>query len=207
MADLFSRLLPISSSFSPQTQATALPSTRVYALHTSPTDRTTTLLHPAGYPTTTPPAFSITLNKTTKPNVLVYRGMPHTSPPIGDARFHSFSSTTDVTLRGEAVHMKQSKLSGSFTVETGRWGSFKWHLNQMTASSLEMRDSEGRVIAVVKGVSGGFGERRLEVLVPCQERFVELVVVTGMVGMVVTKEVLRAGMEGVVDAVGSVAGV
>ncbi|GAB1211365.1 hypothetical protein ATERTT37_000478 [Aspergillus terreus] len=168
-------------------------------------DRATTLLHPAGYPTTTPPAFSVTVNKTTKPNVLVYRGMPHTSPPIGDARFHSFSSTTDVALRGEAVRMKQSKLSGSFTVETGRWGSFKWHLNQMTASSLEMRDSEGRVIAVVRGIAGG--ERRLEVLVPCQERFVELVVVTGMVGMVVTKEVLRAGVEGVVDAVGSVAGV
>ncbi|KAL5358603.1 hypothetical protein BJX96DRAFT_173595 [Aspergillus floccosus] len=207
MGDLFARLLPVSSSFSPQSQQMAVPSSRVYTLRTSPADRHTTLLQPAGYPETSPPAFSVTVSKTTKPNVVIYRGAAHASPPIGDARFHTFSSTTDVTLRGEPVRMKQSQLSGSFAVETGRWGSFKWHLNQMTGSSLELKDSAGRVMAVLKSRAGGFGERKLEILVPCEERFVELIVVTGMVGMVVTREVFRAGAEGAVDAAASVAGV
>ncbi|KAL4892819.1 hypothetical protein BDV59DRAFT_178684 [Aspergillus ambiguus] len=207
MGDLFARLIPVSSSFSAQSQQMAIPSSRIFSLRSSSRDQNATALHLAGYPDMTLPVFSITVHNTSKPNLLLFRGAPNASSPIGSARFHSLSSTTDVTLRGEPIRMKTSALSGSFTIETPRQGSFKWHLNQLTGTALELDDCEGRKIASLKYNSFGFGEKKLEIMVPCKEEFVEFIVMTGMVAKVLTGRMTEGSAEAAGGIFSTVVGV
>ncbi|KAF9895141.1 hypothetical protein FE257_000043 [Aspergillus nanangensis] len=183
----------------------ALPHSRSYTLRK--TDRKTTILRPVGQPDSAPPAFSIETHSMSKPNVIAFRGPPHSSAPIGDARFHSFSSSVDVTVRGQPVHMKMSQLSGSFSIESPRGQKMKWHLSQSTGSSWTLRDASGANLAQLKshGIPGLGGEKRLDILVPCDEGLVELIVVTGLAAVTLHKQIKQAA-EGGGDAVSALVG-
>jgi hypothetical protein len=192
MSDPISRLFSTSSS-NPQG---AMPPSRVLSLRPSPKDANLTVIHPAGYPADAPPLYSLVTSKTTKPNVLFFRGDPDPSSRIGDARFHSLSSTTDMSLRGQPVRMKMSQLSGNFTIECPPMGKLKWHVNQLTGSSLELRDSSGGRLAQLKSAGfPGSGQRKLEILVPCDDFFVDLVLLSGMAAKILTKGVMDAASE------------
>lgn len=61
-------------------------------------------------------------------------------------------------------------------------GTLKWSPSQLTCNGLELIDSAGRKVAKFKssGISGFGGTKELEILVPCDELLVDLIVLSGM---------------------------
>ncbi|KAF2802324.1 uncharacterized protein BDZ99DRAFT_349450, partial [Mytilinidion resinicola] len=168
---------------------------RVLSVRTSPKDANITLIHHAGDPISAPLLYSIVTLEGTKRNLLVYRGIPHPHPSsmIGNANFHSLTSTTDLNLRGEPIRMKMSQLSGDFNLEHYPFGKLKWKVSKMTGSGFELCTGSGSKLARLKSAGiPGLGEKRLEVLVACDERFVELVVLSAMAAKAVSKTQIEA---------------
>jgi hypothetical protein len=120
---------------------------------------------------------------------------------IGTAAFHSFSSKTDLTVRGMPTLLKVSQLSGDFKLEYPPFGKLKWKVSKLMGSGLELCDGAGHRLARLRR-DGLFGERKLEVLVHCDERFVEMVVLSGMAA----REVAKVENEVTAEVVGAVAG-
>lgn len=153
-------------------------------------------IQPVGASKDAPPLYDAVTHSLSKPNVCLYRGPSQSNQLLGDARFHSLSSKIDLTLMGQAFSMKQSQLSGSLTVDHPQLGRFKWSLNQLTMSSLELSDSSGRSLAKLKS-SGipGLGGKKIEMFVSVDDYMMDLIVLSGVVAMVQTKalkEVINA---------------
>jgi hypothetical protein len=140
-----------------------------------------------------------------KSNVILFRGDPDPKSTVGDAHFHSHSSTTDLMLHGQPMRMKMNQITGTFTIRHPIMGDLKWKAHDLTGSSLELRDGGGRKLARLK--SGGLRKsgKKFEILVPCQDSFVELVLLSGMAAKAVKKATDEALAE-VLGAVGDVAG-
>lgn len=94
--------------------------------------------------------------------------------------------------------MKQSQMSGDFSIESTPMGKLKWGANKMTGTGLELRDSVGNKVAQIK--SGGKEGKRLEILVPWSEQLVDLVVLSGMAAKAMNKKTMEA-MSEVIQAV------
>jgi hypothetical protein len=126
---------------------------------------------------------------------VIFEGAPNPSTnnntTIGDARFKSLSSTTSLTLRGQQIRLKQSHLTDDFTLECLPLGTWKWKVNKLTGSSMKLCDTNrgNEVVAELKSV-GTFRveEKRLEILVPCDSFFVEMVLLSA----VTANEVMKA---------------
>ncbi|KAF2096261.1 hypothetical protein NA57DRAFT_79028 [Rhizodiscina lignyota] len=160
----------------------------VLTLRPSPNIPDLTLIQPPGYPPEAPPLCSVISSKKKK-NVEIFRGTPDPSRVFGDARFHSFSSSIQMTLRGQPIKMKMSSMSSSFNFECHPMGKLKWAASQMSGSeSLALHDHSGNKLARLKSAkSSGTGEKQLEILVPCDDFFIDLVLLSGMVAMTLTK--------------------
>lgn len=80
-------------------------------------------------------------------------------------------------------------------------GRLKWHVNKLTGSPLELRDGSGDMLAQFKSAGfPGSGEKKLEILVPCDDFFVELVVLSGTAAKALAKAEIDTASE-VVQAV------
>jgi hypothetical protein len=196
MNDFASRLFSNISS-KPQS---AVPPSHILSLRTSPKDPNLTIIHPAGYPSDAPPLRSVVGTPAAKPNVVIFRGEPHVSSNIGQASFHSISSTIDLSLHGQSICMKMSQLSGNFSLEYPPRTKLTWSVNKFTGSGLGLCDSSGYKLAELN--SSGLGGKKLEILVSCDEFFFDLVLLSAMAAKVLIKVMMDAALEVVWEAAG-----
>ena len=70
----------------------------------------------------------------------------------------------------------------------------KWKADELTGSTLILRDSAGGKLAKLKSI-GFCGERQLEILVPCDEYFIELALLSGIAAKIVKKGTDEAAAE------------
>lgn len=185
-----------STSPSNHSHGAANQSSQVFSLRPSRRDSNLTIVRPAGYPADAPPLFSVRTSKTSKPNVVLYRGVAGPASSIGNARFHALSSTTDLSLRGQKIDMKMIQMSGNFSLECPRMGKLKWKLDQLTGSALELCGDSGRRLAQLKSAGfPGAAKKKLEIFVPCDDFFLDLVVLSAVVAKALTKAMTEAVFE------------
>jgi hypothetical protein len=103
---------------------------------------------------------------------------------IGDARLPSFSSKIQLALHGQPINMRTSQLSGNCTVESPASGQLKWKLD-WTERNLELQDATGKKLAKLR--PGKSGEKLLEILVPHDSHFFELILLSGWTARVMNK--------------------
>ena len=186
MNSLVSKLLPNSAAMHAPSEEGS--SGHVFSFRQSPSDSNCTVIQPMGTHQDAPPMYSIIRSKHSKPNVVVFAGDRSSHNMLGDARFSSLSSKTKLTLRGQPLIMKRSELTGNFTVDDAHWGKLKWHTNQLTGRSLELRDRSGQPLARLKALGfPGSGQKKLEILVPFDKQFLDMVVLTGAVAKALEK--------------------
>ncbi|KAJ6048784.1 uncharacterized protein N7446_011467 [Penicillium canescens] len=189
------------SFFSTRSQ-TANPQVVSLSLRPAPWDPTKVLVHPAGYPIEAPPLYSVVTCKEQAPNVVVLRGWG--AGPwdmVGDARLPSLSSKSRITLHGQPIDMRLSQVSGHFSFQTSSTGRLKWKANMLSGKNLELHDASGRKMATIQP-SGTSGEKKLEVSVSHDSRFLELVLLSGMTA----KAMNKAENETAVEILGSILG-
>jgi hypothetical protein len=93
--------------------------------------------------------------------------------------------------------MKMSQLSGNFSLHCPPMGYLKWKVNPITGSGLELVDSSGTKLAKFKsaGFPGLGGEKRLEILVPCDGWFLELALLSGIAAKAIKKNLEEIASE------------
>ncbi|KAH7121895.1 hypothetical protein B0J13DRAFT_159584 [Dactylonectria estremocensis] len=175
-----------------------------FRIRKSPHDSKLLVVHPAGYAKDAYPLYCIKPSSK-KPNVIVSRGPMSPATTVGFATLHSFSSKIDASVRGQAIPMKGSAFSDKFTLNVPHLGTFKWK-ESFFSGSLELYDSSGQKLAKL-GSAGTFSsEKKLELMVPCDDFFMDIVVLSGIAARQATKNAEEA-VEGAVDAVSAAAGV
>lgn len=137
------------------------------------------VIHPVGVADTFPPLYSLSISNNSKPNVVLYRGPHSPSTIIGTAVFHSFSGKIDLTLHGQPITIKPSGMPIAYHFEFPPVGKIKWQPNQTTGLGLELRDASGMKVVKLKSTGLFSDERVFEMMVPCDPRFVDLVVLSG----------------------------
>lgn len=170
-----------------------------FSIRPAPWDPKRILVHPAGYPIEAPPVLSVA----TPCQVVLSRGRgdgPY--DVIGTAKLpNMFSSTSHLTLRGEHLDMRMSQMSGSFSLESRSMGQLKWKTDGLSGKTLELRDRSGQRIAEF-GPRGRSGEKYIE-MIPGDDYFVELVLLSGMTARAVNKTISEATVEAVSSVVGA----
>ncbi|KPM44543.1 hypothetical protein AK830_g1977 [Neonectria ditissima] len=169
------------SNFLSSTEKPSNPGSQIFQIRPSPHGHGLLVVHPAGYPKDAPPMYCIKVKPSSKPNVVLSRGPMSPQTTVGHARFHFFSSTTELFVRGQPVPLKASTFSGKFTMDIPGMGKFKWKPNQLTGTSFELFDGAGRKLAKL-GSAGllAFGEKKLELMVPCDDFFLDLVLLSAI---------------------------
>lgn len=169
----------------------------VLSIHRSTLNRELYTLVPFGPPHVQAPIYSAKLSKITKPHVIVWKG----NAEVATVRMHSFSSKLDFCIHGQTIPMSESNLSGNTTIQHPRLGPLKWKANQLTGTSSELIDNSGTIIARLKpNHVPGMGKKKLELLVPCDQIFLDLVVASAMAVMLSMQSTLEAAG----DAIGAV---
>jgi hypothetical protein len=161
-----------------------------FTLQSSPQDANLTIITPTGYPKNASCSYSVATSESKKPHAVIYRGFqPDARNAIGSATSHSLSSTTDITLNGIAIRMRMGQMSGAFSFQCPQFGKLKWKPSQSGGSSMGLIDGSGRRLAQLKS-SGvfGLGEKKLEILVPCDWVLTDLIVLSAMVAKARKKE-------------------
>lgn len=136
-------------------------------------------VHPADYPEGGPSLYTVKISSWGD-EIVLFHGSLDSGVSIANAHLHTFSSTVDLSLRGEPVSMK-SQMSGSFTVISPHTGQFKWKVSPLTGTCT-FQDHVGVKIAQLR--SSGFpgsGKKKLNLLVPCGGNLVELILLSVMV--------------------------
>ena len=134
---------------------------------------------------------------------MLFKGLPDPSVALGDASFHCFTSTSDLRIRGQSIRLKMSELTGDFSMTCPPMGKLKWKVNKLTGSPRVLCGSFGDRLAEIKSTGKfGIGEHKLlEILVPCDEFFVELVVLSAMAAKALSRVENEAAV-GVIEAIG-----
>ncbi|KAF7558074.1 hypothetical protein G7046_g5877 [Stylonectria norvegica] len=201
MDKLLNKLVSSGGGFQ---QPVANLSLQTYTIRPSPQDGKLQLVHTTGSPVGDPPLYCIAVSDK-RPNIVFYRGIPGPSNAIAHGDLHLLSSSTStLSLRGQTFAMKMSQLSESISFEYQQMGRLKWKPSAMTGTSLELYDKSGLKLAKF-GSSGilKFGEKKLEMFVPCDGQFVELVVFSALAA----RELKKASDEVASEVIQAVAGV
>lgn len=82
-------------------------------------------------------------------------------------------------LYGQSMNMRFSQISGNCTLEPPAMGRMKWKLDMLTGRKIELHDGTGSKLAKLRP-EGKSGEKVLEILVPHDTRFLELVLLSGL---------------------------
>jgi hypothetical protein len=164
---------------------------QILTFRPSPTDKNTTLVECAGGYGDTTILYSITTSMSSKPHINVSRvGTANSYLPqpvaIGSATFHTFSSSIDLSVQGQNMPMKSShsSLSGAYSLTCPSIGKLQWG-GSGVSSTLELVDtSRGCKLARYKKLGSDFLEAGssmvLEVLVPCTDFVLDLIVVSAL---------------------------
>ena len=164
---------------------------RNFNLVPSPQNANILVVHDVNISRDAAPLYSIVLSQSTKPNISLHKGQVDPRTTIGTATFHSFSYSTDMSLYGRSIPLKMNQLTGNFSLRGPPIGGMKWKYDDLTSRSLVMRDNLGNKLAKLKSI-GFSGERQLEILVPCDEFLVELMMLSGIAAKMVSKKVNEA---------------
>lgn len=189
MSSVISGILAGSSSLDPQ----ETPAAHSFVVRDSPSIPDTYVVHQAGVSVEAPPLLTVTTSVSTTPNIILYQGVSDPRMTIGTGRFSSFSSKTELSLRGQSLTLKTN--STDYNVYSPM-GKFKWKPSKMGGSSMRLVDMQGTRLAQFK--SAGllkFGEKRLDIFMPSDGFFVEMVVLTATTARKITKMMEDAGLE------------
>ncbi|GJN71669.1 hypothetical protein VFPFJ_02349 [Purpureocillium lilacinum] len=159
-----------------------------------------TSIRPAGYPPTAPPLYTFTGAPHAKPNMALYYGEASPANLVGEGKLSSFSSTSQMRVRGMPFTLRMSQMSGSITLESPVTGKMKLKPNPMTGTGLGMYDASGNKVAKIRS-GGGFGDKQLEIYVPGDGMFIEVVLLSFMTAKMLNKIVGDAVGEAVSSVV------
>lgn len=143
----------------------------------APNNPNTTIVARTGPNATAFPLFTFTKSKKSKPNLFVHRigagiaAVPQTL--VGDATYHTLESSVSLTLHGQLTKMKLRDSMDGYKFEHAV-GKFKWKSDSIAANAMALSDGGGMTLARFQ-----VGER-LDILVPCEDLFLDLVVVSGL---------------------------
>jgi hypothetical protein len=135
---------------------------------------------------------------------MIIQGSPDPANLIGDTSFHLLSSKTDLTIRGQGIRMTLNQLTGNFSLESPTAGNLKWTVGKIIGSSFTLNDDTGLKSAHLR--SSGLPrsrERKLEIFVNCDNRFLDLAVLSGIATKMLTKEANEVASE-IIKAVAGV---
>ncbi|OPB36346.1 hypothetical protein A0O28_0054250 [Trichoderma guizhouense] len=151
-----------------------------------------------GAPQNTPPLYSIAPHAMSPGMLIVYRGLPDPTGQMGPIGHITCSSETsaELNMRGCAMKLKMSQLSGDFSVTGTPMGKIKWKSSQLTGgSTLTLCDSNGKKLAKTKAKKAGFGDQKIEMLVPYDEMVVEIAVVTAYQAKAMAERAINSVVE------------
>jgi hypothetical protein len=121
---------------------------------------------------------------------------------MGQADFSLNSTKINMSLRGRPIQMKQSNISGNFSLDVPPLSLLKWKVNQLTGGSLQLFDESGVKLAKIgksSTLGGSDAGQKLEVFIPADEFFVDLCMISGFAAWTlnrttnkVVKEVVQA---------------
>ena len=109
---------------------------------------------------------------------------------MGETHFSMMTSKVHLSVRGRRIEMKQSSVSGNFSMDVSPLPKLKWKVNQMTGSSLQLVDEAGAKLAKIgksSSLGGADAGQKLEIFVPCDEFFVDLCVISGYAVWILNK--------------------
>lgn len=93
------------------------------------------------------------------------------------------------------MRLKESQLSGNFNLDAPI-GRFKWVVGKILGSSMELRDSSGTKLALLRSAGfPGSGERKLEIFIQCDNALVELMMLSGFAAKEVQKDAEKVASE------------
>ena len=141
-----------------------------------------------------------------RPNIRLFRGGHQEVFTSSD---HTFSGAIDLMVHGQPMGMKQSQLSGNCSIFHPRLGELKWKVPSMFGTSAHLSDSRGTQIATLKSNKvKGMGQKLIELHVPCDPMFLDLVIGSAFAVMKANKDLAEGAMEvGVAGAEGVAAAV
>ncbi|KAH7310454.1 hypothetical protein B0I35DRAFT_439067 [Stachybotrys elegans] len=150
-------------------------------------------VHPAGYPETAPPLYTVAFPESSKPNVVLYRGDASPYNTIGDASVSILSSTIKLNLRGQPLALKASSSgSGKFTIQS-HYGTLRWIPSEIS-SSYTLKNEAGHKIAQYKS-DGWTGNKRLSLFVTSDAYFVEMLLLSILAGKLQNSSALEVASE------------
>ncbi|OAQ66699.1 hypothetical protein VFPPC_14366 [Pochonia chlamydosporia 170] len=189
MPSLLSRLASASQSLGGEAKTPS----RAFTICISSSDPLKlTTIYPTGAASHAPPLYSFTGSTSTKPNVVLYYGNPSHPNIIGQGYFSSSGSKCELHLRGMPITLRQSQMSGNYTLESPVTGRMKWKLSEMSGTSLYLHDAAGNVVAKLKSAHG---DKVLEFYVPCDDIFAEAVVFSAATAKVINSTNNEAAAE------------
>jgi hypothetical protein len=181
-------------SFSSNSKSSNNPAYVSFSMRPAPGDRAKILVYPSSYSVQAPPIYSITISETSTPNVIIFRGWGGGPWDIvGDSRLSTFSSKCHLTIQGQSMEMRLNEMSGTCTLEKPTMGKLKWKLD-MTLKTLELRDASGTKLARLYSGKAS-GEKILDILVPHDTWFLELVLLSGLTARMKNKTEMEAAGE------------
>lgn len=143
--------------------------------------------------------YTAKISPSTKPRIQIFKHQRE----VFTANAHSLSSRMDLFVNGQPMLLTRGQLSGSFNIQHPTLGELKWKLNQLTGTSAELVDAqETKIAKLSKNHVPGMGEQKIELFVPCDPAFLDLVVGTA----VTVKSKLRSMSENAAEIVGAIAG-
>lgn len=154
-------------------------------------DNTLYISHPNGSKT---PIFTVETHEYSKPNVKFSKIFPDGSKQdTCTATFSSLSGSITLSFNGQELKLKEG-LDG--LVFSGPSGELKWKSSGGSSSIYDLVDQAK--VKIARYTFKGKGEPRLEIFVPCEDGFVDLVICSGVaVGVKKKKtgEEVAAGFE------------
>ncbi|CAG8039279.1 unnamed protein product [Penicillium salamii] len=166
-----------------------------FSIRPAPWDGTKILVHQTGYPIDSPPMYSITISSSGKSNVVVSRGWGGGPwDVVGDARLPTFSSKIHLTIHGQPTEMRFSEMSGNSSFPTPSMGKLKWKLDSMSTKKMDLLDESGRKLAKVHSGKAS-GEKILDILIPHDIFFLEVVLLSAWANKAQNKTALEASGE------------
>ncbi|EHK23882.1 uncharacterized protein TRIVIDRAFT_221132 [Trichoderma virens Gv29-8] len=202
MTDSFSRYLFGSSSDASsarhETDTNVTNTSQTLYIGPSTTNPNLSVVQYEGTPQSTPPLYSIAPHAMLPGMFIVYRGLPDPTGqtgPIGHIKSSSEHSA-ELNLRGCAMKLKMSQLTGDYSITGTPMGKLKWKANALTGcSSLTLCDSHGKKLAKTKTKKAGLGDQKIEMLVLYDEMVVEIAVLTAYQTKVIGERVVSTVLE------------
>lgn len=148
-----------------------------------------------------PAAPLLLIGKSTTPlhHITLFSRSLHPSNIVGTASFPK-RSTAQITLRGTPIQMHMNPWSTQCKVDAGHMGVFTFQQDgQMGSEALDMFDAGGTKLARID--RAGKHVKRLDVFQHFDGNFFEMVVLTALAAWTIHKELDKAVLKGVGEAI------